>query len=350
MIPIGFGIIGSGNIARLQAQALQTIPGVRFEGFCGKTPERAASLANEFGVNWETQLDRFLNAPQIQAVSICTPSGTHADIGIQAARAGKHVLVEKPVDVTREKAVALIQACRTARVRLGVIFQSRFLPAVKFLKKNLDAGRLGHILAAEASVKWYRSPEYFLAASWRGTLSLDGGGALINQAIHTIDLLQYLAGPVSSVFGIAKRQIHAIEAEDTAAALVQFEEGALGVIQGTTSIYPGFSRRVEIHGENGSAILDGNDLTCWKLKAGGDQDSELEALRGKDTSDGSSNPMTLEITGHQHQIEDFLAAIHEDRDPVVSGEEGLKALEIVLAIYRSSREGRLVWLEEIRQP
>ncbi len=350
MKSFSFGIIGCGNIAKIHAQAIRAIPGCRLIGFCGKSREKAQRMADEFESTWTVDLRKFLENPELQAVSICAPSGVHAEIGIQAARAGKHVMVEKPIDVTRSKAIALIEACQKAQVKLAVIFQSRFLPAVQFLKRSIDEGCLGKLLAADAYVKWYRTPEYFEAARWRGTQALDGGGALINQAIHTIDLLQYLAGPVESVFGLTRRLLHhAIEAEDTAAAVVNFREGAIGVIQGSTSIFPGFSRRLEIHGENGSAILDGNDITCWKLKDDGGIAMPQEILCGKDSSDGASNPMNLDIAGHQRQIVDFIESIEQDREVLVPGEEGLKALEIVLAIYESSKEGRMVSLEEIRK-
>jgi UDP-N-acetyl-2-amino-2-deoxyglucuronate dehydrogenase len=350
MSPFGIGIVGCGNIARVHAQAIQAISGSRLLGFCGKRREKAQEMAAEFKTGWTVELEQLLENPEIQAISICTPSGAHAEIGIQAAQAGKHIIVEKPIDVTRTKAMALIESCHKWGVKLAVIFQSRFLPSVQFIKRSIEDGRLGKIIAADAYVKWYRTPEYYEAAKWRGTLELDGGGALINQSIHTIDLLQFLAGRVDSVFGLTRRQLHqSIEAEDTAVAVVNFMDGAIGVIEGSTSIFPGFSRRLEIHGEKGSVILDGNEITYWKLKDDPGGASELEKLGSQDTSDGASNPMNLDIAGHRLQYEDFIESIEQGREPLVSGGEGLKALEIVLAIYRSSREGRLVKLDEIRR-
>ena len=348
MSAIGFGIVGCGNIAHLHAQALQAIPQARLVGFCGKGAERASSLGKKYGVEWSVDLVSFLARPEIQAVTLCTPSGTHMELGCQAAGAGKHVLVEKPIEVTMEKARRLVEECEKRKVHLGVIFQSRFLPSVEFLKRALGQERLGRIIAADAHVKWFRSRQYYESAPWRGTLALDGGGALINQSIHTIDLLQYLAGPVHSVFGLAQRQLHHdIEGEDTAVAVVQFKNGAVGVIEGSTSIYPGFSRRVEIHGEKGSVILDGNDIRVWETVEKGEAELGLAALTGKDQSSGASDPMSLEIGGHQRQMEDFIEAIFHDRPPRVDGREGMKALAIVLAIYRSAREKRLVEIEEL---
>jgi predicted dehydrogenase len=229
-----------------------------------------------------------------------------------------------------------------------VIFQSRFLPSVEWLKRVLAEGRLGRILVADAQVKWFRTRQYYESAPWRGTLALDGGGALINQSIHTLDLLQHLAGPVHSVFGMAERQLHhSIEGEDTAVAVVKFQNGALGVIEGSTSVYPGFSRRLELHGDKGSVVLEGNDIRLWAPLEPGDEESDLKALAGKDQSSGASDPMSLEIGGHQRQLEDFIEAISRNRPPRVDGREGMKSLSIVLAIYRSAREKRMVEITEM---
>jgi len=345
MSEIGFGIIGCGNISTIHAKAIQAIPAARLRAFHSHNQTKAEKMAQQCGVESEPRLDRFLERPDIQVVSICTPSGTHAELGIKAAAAGKHVVVEKPIDVTLEKARQLIEACQRARVKLAVIFQSRFLPAVQILKSAIDRNRLGRIIMADAYIKWFRTQEYYEAARWRGTLALDGGGALINQSIHTVDLLQYLVGPAGSVFGFAEKKLHTyIEAEDAAVAVVKFKHGALGVIEGTTSVSPGFSRRVEIHGEKGSVILDGNDITTWKLIDTGEEEDALSRLKDRDLSNGASDPMALDITGHRRQMEDLITAIQQDRPPMVDGAEGLKALELVLAIYRSAREKALVEL------
>ena len=339
MPEIGFGIIGCGNISTLHAQAISSIPGARLRAFHSKSQQRGHEMANRYGVVWEAELARFLARPDIQIVTLCTPSGTHADLGIQAARAGKHVVVEKPIDVSLEKARRLIAACEEASVKLAVIFQSRWLPAVGILKKAICRGRFGRLILGDAHVKWYRTPEYYEAAKWRGTRELDGGGALINQSIHTLDLLQYFAGPVDSVCAFAERLIHPyIEAEDTAVAVLKFKNGALGVVEGATSVYPGFSRRVEIHGEKGSAILDGNDISFWKLTESDEEEHELSQLKDRDSSNAASDPMALEVTGHRKQIQDLIEAIEQGRQPMVDGAEGLKALELVLAIYRSARD------------
>jgi predicted dehydrogenase len=346
---VGFGIIGAGNISLIHGQAIAAIPGARVRAVLSKTRERAAGLADKLGADALVDAEAFFARPDIQVVTICTPSGTHAELGMRAAAARKHVIVEKPIDVTVEKARMLVDACERQGVRLGVIFQSRFLPAVQLMKRAIERGRLGRLFVADAYVKWFRAPEYYEAARWRGTKALDGGGALINQAIHTVDLVQHLAGPAATVFGMTDRKRHAaIEAEDTAVAVVRYAGGAMGVIEATTSIYPGFSRRVEIHGEKGSVVLDGNDIAVWKLTEAGEEEAELERLRAaaKDASDGSSNPMNLDVAGHRQQIEDFLGALREGRAPVVDGREGLKALALVRAVYESAESEKPVRLPD----
>ena len=270
---IGIGIIGAGNIALIHAQAIAALgpqANVRLRAVLGKSRERAEKLAGQFGAAAFTEAAAMLERPDIQVVTICTPSGTHADLGLQAAAAGKHVIVEKPIDVTMERARALVVGCEQHRVRLGVIFQSRFLPAVTLIKQAIERGRLGKLYVVDAYVKWFRNRAYYQAAAWRGTKALDGGGALINQGIHTVDLAQHFAGPAASIYGIAERKHHPyIEGEDTALALVKYRGGAAGVIEATTSLAPGFSRRVEVHGEKGSIVLDGNDITAWHLEGQG---------------------------------------------------------------------------------
>ena len=353
MLPeIGFGVIGAGNIALIHGQAIAALgPGVRLRAFLGKSAPRAEALATKFGAEAMVDADRFFARSDIQVVTICTPTGTHAELGLRAAAAGKHVVVEKPIDVTLERARSLIAGCDQHGVRLGAIFQSRFMPAVELIKQAIDRGRLGRLYVVDAYVKWFRDQAYYQAASWRGTRALDGGGALINQAIHTVDLAQYFAGPAASVFGITRRNHHPyIEAEDTALALVQYQGGAAGVIEATTSLAPGFARRVEVHGENGSIVLDGNDIGLWRLQGSADEQREdeqqLARLRAerKDASDGASNPMNLDITAHQRQLQDFVTAVRQGRPPVIDGREACKALELVLAIYRSAEQGQAVAL------
>jgi UDP-N-acetyl-2-amino-2-deoxyglucuronate dehydrogenase len=348
MSEIGFGVIGAGNIAVIHGQAIGALPGARLRAFLGQTPARVEAMAAKFGAEAMTDVESFLARDDIQVVTICTPSGTHAELGMRAAAAGKHVMVEKPIDVTLEKANALVAACDQHGVRLGCIFQSRFLPAVALIKQAIERGRLGRLYVVDGYVKWFRAPAYYEAARWRGTKALDGGGALINQAIHTVDLLQHFAGPVASLYGYTDRKRHAgIEGEDTALALLRYRNGAAGVIEATTSLYPGVSRRVEVHGERGTIVLDGNDIALWKLEDTGEEELALERLRAltKDASDGASNPMNLDVSAHRQQLEDFVAAIREHRAPAVDGREACKALAIVLSVYQSADSGAPVTLD-----
>ncbi|MDQ3010650.1 MAG: Gfo/Idh/MocA family oxidoreductase, partial [Acidobacteriota bacterium] len=238
---IGFGVVGGGMIGAVQAAAIQQIKGARLLAVCGRDKARTMEFAARFSAVGYTDYDAFLKTLGLQVVNICTPSGTHAELGIKAAEAGKHVLVEKPIEINLQQADALIAACGRAGVKLGVIFQSRFLPAVQRIKRAIDEGRLGKLMIGDAYVKWYRAPEYYARGSWHGTLAADGGGALINQAIHTVDLLRWMMGPVETAFAMksAMRYPH-IEAEDTLVGSVRFQSGALGVIQAATSALPLF--------------------------------------------------------------------------------------------------------------
>jgi predicted dehydrogenase len=244
------------------------------------------------------------------------------------------VLVEKPIDVSLAAADSLIEACERAGVCLGVSLQSRFLDAPRILKAAVDTGRFGTPVAASAYIKWYRTPDYYRSATWRGTISLDGGGALINQAIHTVDLLRWMMGPVEALTAFSARRVHSqIEGEDTLVAALRFRSGALGVIEAGTSIYPGFKRRLEISGSGGTAILDGDNITTWALRDG----SPNPAPPSRDVADGSADPMAIDFEGHRRIMDDFATAIREGRKPLVDGYEGRQSLELVLNAYESAR-------------
>lgn len=340
MSELGFGIVGGGMIGAVQAAAIEQISGAKLVAVCGRNEARTAEFAAKFGCAAYTNYERFLQHPELQIVNICTPSGTHAELGIRAAEAGKHVLTEKPIEINLERADALIAACDRADVKLGVIFQSRFLPAVKRIKQAIDEGRLGKLMLGDALVKWYRAPEYYAPGTWRGTLKMDGGGALINQAIHTVDLLRWMMGPVETAFAMkaALRYPH-IEAEDTLVGTVKFQSGALGVVQATTSAKPGFKRRLEISGERGTVILDGDAISVWAIDGEDSNLGEAEQL-----TDGSANPAAISNEGHRRQIEDMMRAVLENRAPMIDGREGRKSLELVMALYAAANEGKLVAL------
>ncbi len=331
--PIGIGILGCGNVAKVHAEAILRVPRLKLVSVCSRSASSAERLASRYGVPALTDLRGFLSNASLHAVSICTPNGTHCDLGCAVARAGKHVLVEKPIDVSLEKADALIHTCKEAGVKLGVAFQSRHLDAPRILKSALQGGRLGRPVMASAYVKWYRTPEYYASAEWRGTLALDGGGALINQAIHTVDLLGWIAGPVAKVASFSGRRIHAqMEGEDTLVAALRFESGALGVVEAATSVYPGFKRRIEITGTEGTIVLDGDNISVWSLRDG----SASPAPPAAEVSNGSADPMAIDCEGHRRVMADFADSILMKRSPLVDGHEGRMALELVRAIYAAA--------------
>ncbi|MFN7927358.1 MAG: Gfo/Idh/MocA family oxidoreductase [Blastocatellia bacterium] len=337
--PIGFGIVGGGMIGKVHAEAINAIPGTNVAAVYGRNAVRVAELADKYQAQGYTDYEAFLAHPGLDIVNICSPSGLHLDHGEAAAAAGKHVLVEKPIEVNLARADALIAACEHAGVQLGVIFQSRFLPAVQKIKAALDAGKLGKLILGDAYVKWYRAPEYY-QDSWHGTLALDGGGALINQAIHTVDLLRWMMGPVATASAMKKAlRYPQIQGEDTLVGNVEFQNGALGVIVATTSVKPGFKRRLELSGERGTIVLDGDEITVWEIEGETSAAESAEQL-----TDGSSNPAAISTEGHRRQIADMLQAVRENRAPIVDGHEGRKSLEVVCALYQAAEEGRLLRL------
>ena len=300
---------------------------------------RGLDLAAKYNATSYTDYAQFLAHPGLDIVNICSPSGLHLEHGRAAAEAGKHVLVEKPIEITLDRADALIAACEAAGVKLGVIFQSRFLPMVQQMHAAIAAGKLGRLILGDAYVKWYRAPEYY-ANSWHGTKALDGGGALINQAIHTIDLLRWMMGPVQSAFAMKQAlRYPQIESEDTLIGNLQFANGALGAVVATTSVKPGFKRRLEISGERGTIILDGDAISVWDIEG---ESSEQGAAA--QITDGSSNPAAISTEGHRLQIEDMLHSVLEDRQPIINGHEGRKSLEVVAALYAAAKAERVIRL------
>ena len=332
----GIGIVGAGNIARVHVQAIQKIERARVVAVCDVVEAACRSLAEMAGgVPWSTDLDELLARDDVDIVNICTPSGTHADLAVRAAQAGKHLIVEKPLDVTLHKADRIIRAAKENGVKLTGIFPYRFKTGARKAREAILQGRLGRVTLADAYVKWYRSQDYY--HGWHGTWKLDGGGALINQSIHSIDLVQWLAGPVRSVFGYADTLGHEMEAEDTASAVLRYDGGALGVIQGATSCWPGDPARVEIHGTKGTIVLEAGKVVVWKLT-----DASLDeerALTGADADEGRtfSDPTAVAYREHKLQIEDMIEAIEQDREPYVTGEEARKAIEVIRAIYLSAQ-------------
>jgi UDP-N-acetyl-2-amino-2-deoxyglucuronate dehydrogenase len=336
----GFGIVGTGVIAAFHAEAIRSIPGARLVA----CQDIAADRAAEFGSTWEcasfNSMDEFLAHPDLTAVIVCTPSGLHLEPGLAALNAGRHLVVEKPLEVTAERCDQLIERARERDQVLAGIFMARFSDGSALLKQAIEAGRFGRITMASASVKWYRSQEYYDSAGWRGTMRIDGGGTLMNQSIHAVDLLQWLAGEVVEVSAYTDTLAHErIEVEDVAAAAVKFRNGAVGCIMGTTASWPGWSKRIEISGTRGSVVMEDEIIRSWQFEeeAHGDADIQAAAASGPESAKGAADPTAIGFEGHRRQLADFVEAIEEDRPPLVDGTEARKAVAIIEAIYRSAR-------------
>jgi predicted dehydrogenase len=341
--PLQFAIVGCGVIAPTHARSIEELPGARLAAVCDIVPERAQALARDFPADVYTDAAEMLRRPDLDAVVVTTPSGLHAEIGVAAARAGKHVLVEKPMDVTLEQADALITVCGQAGVKLAVISQHRFDPAVEGLKAAVNAGELGRLNFGGSHTKWYRSQEYYDSGGWRGTWELDGGGALINQSIHYVDLLQYILGPVEELSAYTATLAHArIEVEDVAVAALKFRSGALGLLEGSTIAYPGYYARLDVYGSDGSVVIENDQVAAWNLRSGEPCPVKAEATGFI----GGTSSKDIWHHAHRRQIADLIEAIRDDRPPLVDGAEGRKPLEIVLAVYESARSGRPVRLGE----
>jgi predicted dehydrogenase len=328
------GLIGGGNITETHARAARSIPGVEISAIHGTNAEKIASLCREQGGTPYQNFDAFLKHRPMDLVIIGSPSGLHATQGIAAARHGLHVLTEKPIEISTARADALIEAAKQSKVQLGVIFQDRMKPHIRQLKTWLDQGLLGKLLFVDASVKWYRPPEYYANSSWRGTLALDGGGALINQGVHTIDLLLWLLGDVVRVQARTATQLHQIEAEDTAVAILEFAGGALGIFHATTAAYPGYPRRVEISGSEGTVILEHDRIIAANLRNAPASAAESAAL---DENQSASSAVVSDFRGHQSVLEDFLQAIQHNRAPACDGLEGRRSIALIESIYRAAK-------------
>jgi predicted dehydrogenase len=349
--PVGFAIVGCGMIARFHVRALAEVPGARVAALVSRSVERARSMATELGLSChlDTDLAAVLARPDVDAVIVTTPSGAHLEPAVTAAAAGKHVVVEKPLEINSARCDRIIAACDANRVKLCTIFPSRFGDANRALKSAVDAGRFGRLTLGETTCKWWRSQQYYDEGGWKGTQALDGGGALMNQAIHNVDLLLWLLGPVNRVCGFTATLAHErIEVEDTAVACLQFANGALGVIQATTSVFPGLPKTVAVHGDRGTVVVEQEDILRWELSPETPEDSAIrERFAARvNASGGASNPAAISHQGHARQLADFVAAICNDSSPAVDGREGRRAVALIEAIYRSAATGRAVAMDE----
>lgn len=347
----GFGIIGAGTISEIHAKAIDSIQNAKLYGVYSINKNKSQAFADRNNCTPYNALNEMLNIPEIDIMCICTPSGIHLDPAIKCIAAGKHCLIEKPLEVTLEKCDAIIEAAYNAGVKIAVVFPSRFYEASKQLKKAIDEKRFGNLVLGDACVKWSRSDEYYKSSAWRGTWDFDGGGALMNQGIHSVDLLQWYMGAVETVQSEAANIKHkGIEVEDTVVSTIKFANGALGTIECSTAVFPGALKRIEIMGTDGTAVLEESNIIKWQFKQETSEDEIINTISGNNILQGGvSNPADISYIGHKRQIEDLINSIETGNKPLIDGYEGRKAVEIVLAIYKSARTGQMVRLPILKE-
>ncbi|MCA9177367.1 MAG: Gfo/Idh/MocA family oxidoreductase [Planctomycetales bacterium] len=349
----GFGVIGCGMIANFHAKAIADLDNGQLVACFDMFPASADKFAEANGCRAYHDLAEMLADPAVDVVTICTPSGAHMEPGVQAARAGKHVIVEKPLEITLQRCDNIIAACEEAGVTLATIFPSRFHRSSQLLKQAVEQGRFGKLTIGDSYVKWFRTQEYYDSGAWRGTWKLDGGGALMNQAIHSVDLLAWLMGPVDSISAHTSTLAHErIEVEDVAMATLQFANGALGVIEATTAAYPGYLKRIELHGSEGTAVMEEEDIVKWDFAHMRPEDEQLkEEMAGATSSGGgAADPAAIGHHGHTELFRDVLHAIETGGKPLVDGREGRRSVEIILAIYQAAELGARVQLPLASDP
>lgn len=332
-MPLRFAIFGAGNIAPIHATAIKYTPDAELTAVVTRNAERGRAFVDQYGGKWFADYRDVLAHDDVDVVSICTPHDLHAPMTIDAARAGKHILVEKPMAISTAECDAMIDACNKTGVTLCVFFQMRFDPLTQKLKSLIDTGKLGRLIWNSTTALWYRTDEYYRSGSWRGKWAHEGGGVLINQGVHVIDLMLYLTGMPARITAQMRTLNHQIEVEDGALAMLEYPDNRLGLIQATVAAYPGYPERLEIVGTNGSAIYHrGQARLEWHLQnpcEDGEQQTEI--------SSGASAPMNINAAGHTTQFQDFAAAIRERRRPLIDGYEGRKSIQLIEAIYCSAR-------------
>ncbi len=347
---IGFGVVGLG-MGAYHASAIKQSKGARLVALCDADEERLNKTNENFKVKAYTNYNDMLKDKEVDVVNICTPSYLHVDMAILAINAGKHIIVEKPVDINVDKINKLIEVGNKAGVKMSAIFQSRTYPLNKRIKEAIDTGRLGKIIGLHGLLPWYRAQSYYQGkhGSWKGTWEKDGGGSLMNQGVHTVDLLQWFGGRVKSVFGAFNVYAHNIGAEDTTVAVLKFENGAIGTLATTTCAYPGLPQQILLYGENGTISKEEEELKVWKIKGEKEKEEESEMLslygsQEKRNVTTASDPMAVGSSGHIAFIENMVNAILNDEEPLVTIESAKHAVEIVTAVYESGRTGKEVFI------
>ena len=344
---VGFAVVGLG-MGKHHCRSIISGKGAKLIAICDLDEERLSKGKEDYNCRTYVSFDEMLNDPEIACVNIAVPSGMHSDMGIQAIEAGKHIIVEKPADIKPEKIDLLREAGEKKGVKIGCIFQARLDPLNIAVRDAIQGGRLGKLIGIHGHLPWYRKQSYYEGdhGSWKGTWDLDGGGSLMNQGVHTVDLIQWLGGRVSEVSGMFGVFGHEIEAEDQTVALLRFENGALGTIYTTTCCYPGYDQLITIYGTKGSIRKDASKLLAWRIQGDNEEEEEKEMLAKfvpKDKEQGiSADPMAVSSDGHTQFVEDMAKAITEDRDPMIGLDSAKHAVEIITSIFEAGRTGKTV--------
>lgn len=339
MNDFGFAIWGCGAVSSTHADAIRSIDGARLVGAYDINGESLNRFCNKYDVEAFAKPEEMLSDGRIDAICICLPSGLHYETALSCIGCGKNVVIEKPIALNSEQAEEIVNRADKKGVFVTVISQLRYSESIMQVKRIVESGKLGRITLGNAIMKYWRSPEYYASSPWRGTWGMDGGGALMNQGIHGVDLLQYFMGRVVSVFAYAKTLVHNIYTEDTLSAVIEFESGAIGTVQATTSVAPGYGRRIEICGSRGSIVLCEGDIEIC--------DVEGEEILRKDKEslyDTASVPGNMDCTLHAAQLSDFIRSVRTGEKSLLDAAEGKKSVDIICAIYRSAQTGEKIYL------
>jgi UDP-N-acetyl-2-amino-2-deoxyglucuronate dehydrogenase len=339
----GFGIVGCGVIAPTHADAISRLDNAELVAVCDLDEQAGKAFAEKYNCEYYKNIDDMVARDDIFACNILTPSGLHAKLGKVCAEAGKHVICTKPIDITLEAIDGLLKTAEAHGVKVAATHQLRSYPVYRRIKSYIDDGKFGRLLYGNAILPWYRPEEYY-SQSWQGTWSMDGGGALMNQSIHFIDLLVWFMGSAARICGFADHLDHDIETEDCGTAAVKFVSGAQGIIQGTTCTYKGHPARIEIHGTKGNAVIIGDDVAVWQIEGEEEIIDHEAGTHLTASSDPKAGMQENAVIAHMEQIGDVISAVEENREPVLNGEEARRAVEVILGIYQSSQNGTMVKL------
>jgi predicted dehydrogenase len=341
---LGFGILGAGLVAPFHAKSLLNSKGGKLVAFCDMAKDRADKLATEYKVKAYYALDDMLQSPEIDVVNVCLPNHLHHDAVIQCAAAGKHVLTEKPPAMTLRETDSMLAACRKANVKFGCTVQCRVRKAIQAMKKAIDAGRFGKLLHADTYMKWFRTSEYYHSDAWRSSRK-SGAGVTVQHAFHYIDLLQYLMGPAKTVQARMNNLAHpTVQLEDTLLAIVDYANGAQGIVQASTALWPGTDIRVEINGTDGTAIMAGEKMTTWKFKEERPEDAEIRKYGSAEQHTAAGGPADFGFADHLVVIQDMIDAVNNNREVVIPVASVRPTLEMVIAMYQSAHRNAPVSL------